>query len=269
MKIKFFTLFACVLLFSSCHQNKEGIVKDLLDAENHYNLEKVSKLLTDSFIYHGVDTLTKEAYLSRLENLKEFECQASILGIQDLDSVVKTTEQSQTVIDLRLDIAPLVVLKKTYRFADDDKLISITVDSILNYEEYLKSFYEKWAPLAFWAKDEYGIEDEMEMLPDIKKYLSEYTNLPAFNKKLYQNYAHLQGTYISKDCVFYKKLIFKGKRTVTIVDAIFEFPYATSYELDENLVKIRTDQSDLLFEIQDSQTLIGEGFAKGIFVKEK
>ena len=53
------------------------------------------------------------------------------------------------------------------------------------------------------------------------------------------------------------------------MDAIFEFPYATSYELDENLVKIRTDQSDLLFEIQDCQTLIGEGFAKGIFVKEK
>ena len=70
-----------------------------------------------------------------------------------------------------------------------------------------------------------------------------------------------------RDCTFYRKLIFRGKRTVTIVDAIFGFSLASSYELDENIIRIRTDKSDLLFEIKDSQTLIGEGFARGTFRK--
>jgi hypothetical protein len=70
-----------------------------------------------------------------------------------------------------------------------------------------------------------------------------------------------------RDCTFYRKLIFRGKRTVTIVDAIFGFSLASSYELDEINIRIRTDKSDLLFEIKDSQTLIGEGFARGTFRK--
>lgn len=46
--------------------------------------------------------------------------------------------------------------------------------------------------------------------------------------------------------------------------------YVFSYqanERDENIIRIRTDKSDLLFEIKDSQTLIGEGFARGTFRK--
>ena len=34
-----------------------------------------------------------------------------------------------------------------------------------------------------------------------------------------------------------------------------------------NWTKIRTDKSDLLFEIQGDETLIGEGWAKGVFRK--
>ena len=153
----------------------------------------------------------------------------------------------------------------TYRFFND-KLISITVDST-NYEEYVKSYNEKCNPFVFYIKDKYGKEDWNEIAPNLKKYLSEYTVLSVSEKKQYETYAYLQGTYVSKDCVFYKKLIFRGKRTVTIIDAIFGFPFSTSYELDEDIVRIRTDKSDLLFDIKDSQTLIGEGFANGTFIK--
>lgn len=119
----------------------------------------------------------------------------------------------------------------------------------------------------FYLYDKYGIEDWTKVTPDIKKYLLEYTDLSAPEKKQYKNYAFLQGTYESKDYVFYKKLIFRGKKTVTIIDAIFGFPFSTSYELDEDIVKVRTDRGDLLFDIKDSQTLIGEGFAIGTFIK--
>ena len=121
-------------------------------------------------------------------------------------------------------------------------------------------------PFVFYLFDKYSIEDWTKVTPDLKKYLSEYTALSTSEKKQYKNYAFLQGTYESKDCVFYKKLIFRGKKTVTIIDAFFGFPVSTSYELDEDIVKV-TDRSDLLFVIKDSQTLIGEGFASGTFTK--
>lgn len=263
----FIPFLVCVFLLSSCQQSKEDAVNDLLKAENSFDKEKVSQLLSDSFIYYGtVDTLNKDEYLSWLDStLRPLECKTSILNIQDLDSIVKTEEQVRSCIDVSLDVTPPYVRKMTYRFFND-KLISITVDST-NYEEYVKSYNEKCNPFVFYIKDKYGKEDWNEIAPNLKKYLSEYTVLSVSEKKQYETYAYLQGTYVSKDCVFYKKLIFRGKRTVTIIDAIFGFPFSTSYELDEDIVRIRTDKSDLLFDIKDSQTLIGEGFANGTFIK--
>lgn len=46
---KLIPIFVCVILFSACQQTKQGIVKDLLDAENSFEKEKVNQLLSDSF----------------------------------------------------------------------------------------------------------------------------------------------------------------------------------------------------------------------------
>ena len=263
---KVITFLLCMVLFSSCQQSKEGIVKDFIEAENNVNTERMSRLLADSFMFYGtIDTQNKEAFLANLEYYK-LGGHTMILNIHDLDSIVKTEEQSRSIYDKYLGITPLLVQKRIYRFADN-KIKSITVDSTLNYEEWAKSFNERWTPFAFWVKDKYDVDEGSGLFDNIEKYLIEYTDLPVSEKKQYKRYAHLQGTYISDDCALYKKLKFKGKRTVTIIDAIWGFPFATSYELDEDLIKIKTDRSDLLFEIKDSQTLIGEGFAEGTFIK--
>ena len=263
---KFIPIFICVFLFSACQKSKQAIVNDLLEAENSFEKEKVCQMLSDNFMFYGTDTLNKEEYLSHLDSLKPIERQSSIIQIQDLDSIVKTEERVRSLVDSLLEVTPAIIQKKTYRFADD-KLVSITVDSTLNYEDYTKSLNEKYIPFAFYVKDQYDIDDGKEIAANIKKYLSEYAGLPISDRKQYKNYAHLQGTYVSRDCAFYRKLIFRGKRTVTIVDAIFGMSFASGYELDEDIIRIRTDKSDLLFEIKDSQTLIGEGFAKGTFKK--
>ena len=174
----FFPIFVCVILFSSCQPSKEDVVKNLLEAENSFNKEKVSQLIADDFMYYGTDTLNKEEYLSRLDNLKSIDCQGEILSIQDLDSIVRTEEQMRNIADLLLDIHPLIVQRRTYRFADK-KVQSITVDSVLNYEESQKETNEKWVPFVFYLYDKYGIEDWSKVTPDLKKYLSEYTALPA------------------------------------------------------------------------------------------
>lgn len=77
-------------------------------------------------------------------------------------------------------------------------------------------------------------------------------------KKQYKHYAHLQGTYVSKDCAFYRKLIFRGKKTVTIVDAIFGMSFASGYELDEDIIRVKTIVL-VLFDLSLYLTAIGYG----------
>ncbi len=263
---KIIIAFICMALFSACHQSKSDIVKDYIDVTNSYDTDKKSQFLSEDFMYYGTDTLNKHDYLNvdSSAHFEYFEQKSTILNIQDLDSIVKTEEKITTIVDSLLEITPYI-LKMTYRFSDD-KLKSITVDSILNGEEYLKAFEEKWAPCYFYIQDQYDIQEE-ELYKNIKKYLTEYITLPVSERKQYSTYAHLQGAFTSNDCHLYKALIFRGKKTVTIIDGFFGFPFATSYEVDENYIRIRTDKSDLLFEIKDSETLIGEGFAHGTFTK--
>ena len=262
---KIIIAFVCMALLSACHQSKSDIVKDYIDVTNSYDTDKKSQFLSDDFMYYGTDTLNKHDYLNVDSSayFEYFEQKSTILNIQDLDSIVKTEEKITTIVDSLLEITPCI-LKMTYRFSDD-KLKSITVDSILNGEEYLKAFEEKWAPCYFYIQDQYDIQEE-ELYKNIKKYLTEYITLPASERKQYKTYANLQGTYVG-DNTIYKKLIFRGKKTVTIVDAFFGIPFASSYELDDNYLRIRTDKSDLLFEIIDNKTLIGEGFAYGTYTK--
>ena len=78
-----------------------------------------------------------------------------------------------------------------------------------------------------------------------------------------------EGTFISKDNTLYKSLTFKGKKTVVVQDAIFKMDFPSEYEKDEEFLRVKTDKSDLLFEIISEDTIKGEGFAKGLYIKKK
>lgn len=257
----------CMILISSCQQSKWGRVKDFIDATNSYDINEIGSLLTDSFKYYGKDTLGKSDFLARMDSLKSVECLSTIIKNQELDSIVRTEEQVSSIIDSLLEVRPKLIQMKSYRFSND-KLKSVTVDSILNYDEYVNSLDERLGAFNFYIKDQYDI-DENELTKDIKKYLTEYMSLPASERRTYKTYASLQGTYVSKNCAFYRKVIFRGKKTATIVDAFWGMRFTSSYEVDENYVRVKSDKSDLLFEIKDNKTLIGEGFAKGTFTKTK
>ncbi len=79
----------------------------------------------------------------------------------------------------------------------------------------------------------------------------------------------LSGTYISEDNLLYRSLTFKGKSTVVITDAFIGMEFPTSYVRDENFIRIKTDLSDLLLELSAPDTLVGEGFIKGCYVKKQ
>lgn len=77
-----------------------------------------------------------------------------------------------------------------------------------------------------------------------------------------------EGTFVAKDNKLYKSLTFKGKKTVVIHDAIFGMDFPSEYVKDEEFLRVKTDKSDLLFEIISEDTIKGEGFAKGFYIKQ-
>ena len=257
MRKSFFIV--CMILLSSCHQSNIEIVRGFIDAKNSYNTEKMNLYLSDDFMCYGSDTMNKSEYLDKTYwgMSKSLEQKTAILKIQDLDSLIQTEEKVTNITDSLLDVTPKIVTKRTYRFSGE-KLKSITVDSILNLDKYQNSFNKKYNSFAYYIQDKYDIQDEMEIATNIKEYLTEFVSLSASDRKRFSTYANLQGAFESNDNPFYRELIFRGKKTVSIVDAIFGIPVATSYEIDENYIRIRTDKSDLLFEIKIVKHLLAK-----------
>lgn len=78
---------------------------------------------------------------------------------------------------------------------------------------------------------------------------------------------NLEGKYILiEGKSFYDSFSFKGKSTVIIESIGMEF--VTSYVKDEEYLRIEVEPSQLLLKIQSKDTIIGEGFASGIYIKE-
>lgn len=78
---------------------------------------------------------------------------------------------------------------------------------------------------------------------------------------------NINGKWESKDNPLYPVLEFKGKSTVLISTILGSFAFG--YERDEEFIRVRTDQSDLLFEIISEDSIVGSGFAEGIWIKKK
>ena len=78
-----------------------------------------------------------------------------------------------------------------------------------------------------------------------------------------------EGTFVIQGKGLYKSLTFKGKKTVVIRDAVFGMDFPSEYDKDEEFLRVKTDKSDLLFEIISEDTIKGEGFAKGIYIKKE
>jgi hypothetical protein len=76
----------------------------------------------------------------------------------------------------------------------------------------------------------------------------------------------LEGEYKNQSNGIYSAVEFKGKSTAVVKGMGMTFP--TSYERDGQLIKLKTDKSDLLFTIKDEKTLVGEGYAEGVYKKD-
>lgn len=76
----------------------------------------------------------------------------------------------------------------------------------------------------------------------------------------------IKGTWESNDNKIYPILEFKGKSTIVVMT--FMGPFVSNYERDEEFIRVRTDKSDLLFEIVSEDSIKGFGFADGVWIKK-
>jgi len=98
------------------------------------------------------------------------------------------------------------------------------------------------------------------------KYANE-TQIPTNNEVVNETSNNsIKGLYKSNGEAIYSAFEFAGESTVIVYGMGMKFP--SSYVKDGELLRITTDKSDLLLKIKDNNTLIGEGFASGTYIKE-
>ena len=105
------------------------------------------------------------------------------------------------------------------------------------------------------------LKEENSALKEELTSLKNYINQEAEKKKFL-------GIYVNTQKGLYKKFDFKGETSCMVTDGIFGMGYASSYERDGNIIRVITDKSDLLLTIKDDKTLVGEGYAKGTYIKK-
>ena len=267
------SLLAIVVLaaffMTSCKRNAQETVREFVSAINRSDKHKITELTAANFAFGAKDGDKSDSseFLKELDEMKKREINYSLIAINGADSIVTTKERLSTILDSLLQVKPNVILHKTYK-VKDGKITSIALDTSLYYKEHEKALDEKLVPFGFWAADVHSDLNPKELSKNLVKYLVEYNQLSVPEKRKYKTYGGLQGTYVSKRNPFYRKLVFKGKSTVVIVDALLGFSFPSSYVVDEDYIRIRTDKSDLLLRIKDNHTLVGEGFAEGVFKKQ-
>lgn len=264
------TLFiiSLMILFSCQTFNKENAIEELTSLSNNYEIEKIKEKLSDDFIYYQHNKkYSKQEYLDIIDSLKRYETTSKILTLENQDSLIVTEEELMNMVDSFLEVSPRIKYRRTYRFVDN-KIQSITRDTVLNFEKYLESLTEKIVPFSTYTKYELNIKNEKDIFDDLKNYLLKYSSLSNEEKNKYKIIGNLQGVYTCEKCI-YAKVEFKGMSTVVIYDGFLGIPFPTSYVMDQEYIRVKTDKSDLLFKIEGNDKLIGEGWAKGEYIKVK
>jgi hypothetical protein len=261
------TIVLSVLLLSSCRPNKENVIKEFTSSMNLYDSIKISELLADSFIMQDQSGfINKKQFLNNLDSIRNWNYKSRIISLKNMDSLVVTEEEMYSMLDSVLNVMPKLIKSRKYYFSNS-QISKVVIDTVYNFDEYFKSLNTELIPFVFFIEEQYNKIEVKDIFNNINKYVTEYSKLSKADKKINKTIAHLQGIYISKNTL-YPKVEFKGKKSV-IIYLLGYVPFATSYEIDENYVKIKSEaNSEILLRIKDEKTLNGEGLAGGNYEKQ-
>ncbi len=78
----------------------------------------------------------------------------------------------------------------------------------------------------------------------------------------------VSGTYTGDTDAQYQSFDFKSKDSVVVKDIYVDSLFTAHYVIEGDMIKLQQQQNTILLLIRDENTLIGEGFTKGTFVKK-
>ena len=78
----------------------------------------------------------------------------------------------------------------------------------------------------------------------------------------------VSGTFSTSEDIQYQTFNFKSKDSVTVKDAYTDSAFTSKYVIDGDMIKLYDQQNTIMLLIRDDNTLIGEGFTRGTFVKK-
>ena len=262
------TSFGCENTLNNKDNNIDGrieIVKKYIQYKNENNISKVDSLLdTTITIKMNGEEIEKDYFFNQIEDMYNTGFSDTIFTISQNDSLIKVIVNSSNKFIKFLKSSPIRLNQEF--IVNNNKIQSISSDTANGTNQVIKELDERTERFGEWYRVKYP--SEFKAIKDIfsipEKHLQEYSLLSE-NEVEHFFRTHLNGIYVCKKGI-YNKLEFKGKSTVIVYSMGIPFP--TSYVVDEDYIRIKTDKSDLLLQIKDSKTLIGEGFAKGTFNKK-
>lgn len=77
----------------------------------------------------------------------------------------------------------------------------------------------------------------------------------------------VSGKYATSEDLQYQSFEFKPNKRVTVMDSYADSAFTVPYETEGDMIKFKQQENTFLLMIMDDQTLVGEGFTKGIFKK--
>lgn len=78
----------------------------------------------------------------------------------------------------------------------------------------------------------------------------------------------VSGTFATAVDTQYNSFNFKSKDSVTVKDVYKDSLFTVKYVIDGDIIKLFDQQNSILLLIRDENTLVGEGFTKGVFTRK-
>lgn len=265
MKHLFILLLSVIIV--SCKRNSTETVTDYFNALNNQDTSKITTLLDNDFKTTFEDTvLNKTAFNKFLADGFNFNQKFIIIKTTEKDSLIEVKVKYKQPLDSLFQISVLPEIDYKF-YLENNKIYRIDSKSDdVSFDLHKKEYGGKYFGVLYYLMDN-NLLDDKATKQNIKDYIIKYyTKFTSESKEVQTKYiksSFLRGTYTCEKCI-YKVIEFKGASTCLVLGF-----YATSYVVDENYIRIKTDKGDLLLKIIDENTLEGEGWAEGHYKKVK
>lgn len=265
--MKYLNILFIAIIISGCTKSKQEVVDSYFESLSNRDTFALVNCLSPNFKIEYPDTILD---LSQFINYQKddffHEKRFDIVNSSDEDSVVKVKFNFITPLDSALGVKSKIEVDAKFYISENK------IDEIIyrpnpdtqkeNNDEFVKYFYALKCYLYDNQIFDSTINDDKSKLK--KFYITnskKFNNLDEKVRNDYYKTSFLRGVYRCENCI-YRKIEFLGKSTCMILGF-----FGTSYVVDDNFIRIKTDKGDLILRIIDKNTLEGEGWASGLYKK--